>query len=71
MGNEVLTGVKKMKTKAARNLVKGDKYKMGPFVVEVETVKFPSYNNYFSVIVVSVGGVERSYPASQRMKLEK
>ena len=69
MGNEVLTGVKKMKTKSARCLVKGDKYKMGPFVVEVESVKFPSANGYSSVIVVSVGGVERVYNANTKMKL--
>lgn len=58
-----------MKTKSARCLVKGDKYKMGPFVVEVKSVKFPSANGYSSVIVVSVGGVERVYNANTKMKL--
>ena len=60
-----------MQTKSARCLVKGDKYKMGPFVVEVESVKFPSANGYSSVIVVSVAGVQRVYNANARMKLVK
>ena len=60
-----------MQTKSARCLVKGDKYKMGPFVVEVESVKFPPANGYSSVIVISVAGVQRVYNANARMKLVK